>query len=76
MLVIIYSVYSATRPGQYDDFAKCLTQKGVVVYGAMDWCKYTQAQKAMFGKSFKHLNYHEHQDLVGIKITPTTTSSD
>jgi len=71
LLIIGYSVYSLTRPGPYDNFAKCLTEKGVVVYGAMDWCKYTQAQKAMFGRSFKYLNYHEHQDLEGIKITPT-----
>ena len=41
------------------------------MYGAMDWCKYTQAQKAMFGKSFKFINYHEFNELQGIKKTPT-----
>lgn len=66
-----YSVYSANKPGPYDSFAKCLADKGAVIYGAMDWCKYTQAQKAMFGKSFKYLNYHEFGDLKGIKKTPT-----
>ncbi len=66
-----YSVYSAKKPGQYDNFAKCLSEKGAVMYGAMDWCKYTQAQKAMFGKSFKYISYHEFQDLPGIKKTPT-----
>src|SRR3989338_281740 len=48
-----YSVYSINKPGEYDNFAKCLSEKGAVMYGAMDWCKYTQAQKAMFGKSFR-----------------------
>ena len=66
-----YSVYSANKPGPYDSFAKCLSDKGAVMYGAMDWCKYTQAQKAMFGKSFKYLNYHEFGDLEDIKKTPT-----
>ena len=66
-----YSVYSINKPGPYDNFAKCLSEKGVVMYGAMDWCKYTQAQKAMFGNSFKFINYHEYKDLPGIKKTPT-----
>ena len=64
-----YSAYS--KPGYYDDFAKCLTEKGAVMYGALGWCKYTQAQKAMFGKSFDYVNYHEFTELQGIKKTPT-----
>ena len=67
----IYSVYSINSPGQYDNFAKCLSEKGAVMYGAMNWCKFTQGQKAMFGKSFKYVNYHEFQELPGIKKTPT-----
>ena len=66
-----YSVYSINKPGPYDDFAKCISEKGAVMYGAMDWCKYTQAQKAMFGKSFKYIAYHEFNDLPGIRKTPT-----
>ncbi|MBI2658297.1 hypothetical protein HYX08_06425 [Candidatus Woesearchaeota archaeon] len=69
--IIAYSVYSGTRPGPYDSFAKCLTEKGAVMYGAMDWCKYTQGQKAMFGRSFRHIDYHEFDELPGIKTTPT-----
>ncbi len=68
---VAYSVYSLNKPGPYDNFAKCLNQKGAVMYGAMDWCKYTQAQKAMFGNSFKYINYHEFNELAGIKKTPT-----
>ena len=71
LLIIAYSVYSATRPGPYDNFAKCLNKNGAVMYGAMDWCKFTQAQKGMFGKSFKYINYHEFGELQGIKKTPT-----
>ncbi len=68
---VSYSIYSLNKPGSYDSFAKCLNQKGAVMYGAMDWCKYTQAQKAMFGNSFKYINYHEFNELAGIKKTPT-----
>ena len=67
----VYSIYSINKPGPYDQFAVCLAEKGAVMYGAMSWCKYTQAQKAMFGKSFKYINYHEYNELPGIKITPT-----
>jgi len=66
-----YSIYSLNKASPYDKFAKCLTEKGAVMYGAMDWCKYTQAQKAMFGNSFKYINYREFQELPGIKKTPT-----
>lgn len=66
-----YSIYSMNKPGPYDNFAKCLTEKGAAMYGAMGWCKYTQGQKAMFGKSFKYINYHDFKDLPGIKTTPT-----
>ena len=41
-----------------DDFAKCLTQKSVVMYGAY-WCPHCQAQKKLFGSSFKYVNYVE-----------------
>ena len=68
---IAYSVYSMSRPGQYDSFAKCLTEKGAVMYGAMDWCKFTQAQKGMFGKSFKYVNYHDESELANLKTRPT-----
>src|SRR3989344_7499035 len=69
--ILAYSVYSVNRPGPYDSFAKCLAEKGAVMYGAMDWCKYTQGQRAMFGKSFKYVDYHEFNELPGIRKTPT-----
>lgn len=60
-------VYPLVSEGKYNDFAKCLTDKGAVMYGE-DWCKYTNAQKAMFGKSFKYINY---QVKPGLKVRPT-----
>ena len=71
LITAAYSVYSINKPGQYDYFAKCLNENGAVMYGAMDWCHFTQGQRAMFGKSFKYLNYHEYTELPGIKKTPT-----
>lgn len=59
--------YARLSPGKYDDFAKCLTERGVMMYGE-DWCKYTNAQKGMFGKSFKYINYQVKQNL---RVRPT-----
>ena len=56
--------YQNNGPGEYDEFAACLTDNGAVMYGA-DWCNNCQAQKKMFGKSFK--NYIEY---VQCDITP------
>lgn len=50
--------YSQSQPGELDDFAVCLTDKGAIFYGAF-WCSHCQNQKATFGKSAKLLNYIE-----------------
>ena len=44
--------------GQYDDFAKCLSSKGAVMYGAY-WCPHCQNEKKAFGDSFRLINYVE-----------------
>ena len=44
--------------GKYDAFTQCLTDKGVVMYGA-EWCPHSQNQKKMFGESWKYVNYVE-----------------
>jgi len=41
-----------------DDFAKCITTKGVVFYGA-SWCTHCQAQKTLFGDSLQYVKYVE-----------------
>ena len=77
ILLLGLSFYtSSQKPGQYDDFAKCLTEKGVVVYGN-DFCKYTNNQLGYFDKSKEYLNYvkcAENEKLCNdknVKITPT-----
>lgn len=41
-----------------DNFAKCLTEKGAVMYGAF-WCPHCENQKEVFGNSFQYVNYVE-----------------
>ncbi len=41
-----------------DDFAKCLAEKGVKMYGAY-WCSHCNNQKEMFWDSFRYINYIE-----------------
>ena len=67
LLLISASFYFVFRPGKYNDFAKCLTQKGAIMYGE-DWCQYTTGQKNMFGNSFKYVNYEVK---TGLKLRPT-----
>ncbi len=50
--------YGLFAPGKYDGLAKCLTEKGVKMYGAY-WCPHCAKQKALFGKSFEYVNYIE-----------------
>jgi len=49
---------TATGPGEYDDLAMCLEEKGVKFYGAF-WCPHCQEQKKVFGASAKLLPYIE-----------------
>ncbi|OGI15781.1 hypothetical protein A3K63_00195 [Candidatus Micrarchaeota archaeon RBG_16_49_10] len=44
--------------GNYDDFAKCLTEKGAIMYGSK-YCVHCNNQKKEFGKSFQYINYVE-----------------
>jgi hypothetical protein len=44
--------------GKYDEFAKCLSENGVKMYGAY-WCPHCNAQKQMFGNSWSQVNYVE-----------------
>jgi hypothetical protein len=52
-------------PGEYDDFAQCLTALQVVKYGS-DLCPHCLAQKELFGNSFQYVSYiecNQHPDL-------------
>ncbi len=44
-----------------DDFAKCLAQKEITMYGA-DWCPHCQEEKKRFGTSFHYVPYVECPD--------------
>ena len=67
---ISYSFVNANKPSPLDNFAKCLKEKGAVMYGA-SWCKYTQAQKRMFGNSMKFVDYKDFSENKEVRITPT-----
>ena len=65
-----FSFYQSNKPGQFDNFAKCLADKDAVMFGA-SFCKYTAAQKGMFGNSMKFIDYRDFTEDKNIKITPT-----
>tara|TARA_Y100000310_G_C20408949_1_gene681008 strand:- start:197 stop:571 length:375 start_codon:yes stop_codon:yes gene_type:complete len=75
--LISYGLFKwQTSPGQYDEFAQCLTEKGAKMYGT-EWCHYCQDQKELFGRSFKQIDYVDCDykknecDIEGIKGYPT-----
>jgi len=45
-------------PGKYAEVAKCLTEKGVIMYGAY-WCPHCLEQKEQFGDDAQFLTYQE-----------------
>jgi len=68
--------YFVKNDSDIDKFAKCLSEKGVTMYGA-EGCGHCKQQKEMFGDSFKYVNYVECPDKPdlclekGIKGYPT-----
>jgi len=53
--------FGAVQPGEggkYDKLAKCLTDKGIVMYG-LSTCPHCLEQKELFGDSFKYVTYVE-----------------
>lgn len=60
--IILLAIFAFNRtdnePGEYDAFAKCLSDNEVKMYGAY-WCPYCNDQKEMFGNSWKYINYIE-----------------
>ena len=69
-------IKSSNAPGDLDEFALCLTEKGVKMYGT-DTCHFCQEQKNRFEKSFKKVDYincnFKSQECyaAGIKAYPT-----
>jgi len=58
-------------PSDLDTFSKCLTTKGVKMYGAY-WCSHCQNQKLMFGESWKNVKYVECDTGSGAQISECT----
>jgi thiol-disulfide isomerase/thioredoxin len=51
-------VTESPATSQAETLAKCLTKKGVIMYGAY-WCPHCQKQKALFGDAFQYVKYQE-----------------
>lgn len=58
VIVVVIVIFMSIPRGssEYDSFAQCLTDSGAVKYGT-DWCPHCADQKALFGASFKYINY-------------------
>ncbi len=59
----------SNKPGELDQFATCLKDKGVKFFGAF-WCPHCKNQKKMFGNSAKLLPYVECSTPDGKGQTP------
>ncbi|MEK6875518.1 MAG: thioredoxin domain-containing protein [Nanoarchaeota archaeon] len=47
---------NVVKSGEYDEFAKYLTEQGVKMYGT-EWCPHCKNQKKLFGSSFQYIDY-------------------
>lgn len=57
--LLVWGVYAMIQSqGQHDEFAQCLTEEGVKMYGAY-WCPACQEQKRIFGSSWDYVEYVE-----------------
>lgn len=59
-VLMLFTLSSCAEPkdGKYAAAAKCLTEKGVKLYGAF-WCPHCQEQKALFGDDVRYVTYVE-----------------
>ena len=58
VVVGIYYYFYHREAHKYDVFARCLTEKGVKMYGAY-WCPHCAEQKQLFDASFEYAPYIE-----------------
>lgn len=76
-IAVVVSQGSGPMPaGVFDGFAKCLADKGIVMYGTRT-CSWCQKQKDDLGSSFEYVNYVEctveTQKCLDEKISATPT---
>lgn len=80
-VVLAFSKKGGIASVALDAFAKCLSDKQVVMYGAA-WCPHCQNEKKLFGSSFEYVPYVECPDnpdkclAAGIRGYPTWVFPD
>ncbi len=57
-VLVVFSLSATGKVSAKDGFAKCLSEKGVVMYGA-SWCSHCTNQKKAFGSSWQFVTYVE-----------------
>ena len=60
-LLVFAGCGEPAAPGKYAEVAKCLSEKGVTMYGAY-WCPHCANQKKSFGSDFQFVKYQECDD--------------
>lgn len=85
LIIVAISFFDITSGGDYDEFAQCLSNNNVKMFGAF-WCPHCAEQKALLGNSWKYIKYVEcslpdrssTQECVaeGIKSYPTWEFAD
>jgi len=60
-LIAILYILPSMDPHRYDDFASCLSSKGVKLYGSLI-CPHCSEQKELFGDSLPLIDYVECYD--------------
>ena len=66
-IFLVFTGCGVTTPAisEYDDFAKCLKEKNVTMYGSYS-CSHCKTQKLKFGSSFQYVPYVECMDNVAL----------
>ena len=57
-LFLLLILSGCTKNANLDNFAKCISDKGMIMYGAY-WCPHCNNQKTLFSNSFQYVNYIE-----------------
>jgi hypothetical protein len=78
ILLLASSITACSKevPGKFDGLAKCLTEKGAVMYGTT-WCGHCNDQKKMFGTGFQFVTFVDCDknmnecEAAGVKGYPT-----
>lgn len=83
--IIIFGASQKKTAMNYENFAQCLTENGLTMYGTW-WCSHCQNQKDEFGDAFSYVNYvecsppglramNEECEQAGIEGFPTWTDA-